>query len=453
DLVLKNHLLMNSCNSTQKEYFNVFATQPLLVSLGNGCSNACPFCDASCSPLVERSPKEFVRDVIKINNETGHRYFFIGHWNVSRNEAFMEELITALEEIEEELLFGISIEAKSFLKPEHFRRLKKAGCVKIDFGIETASPRLMKIYRKNSSREVIQDAIKMAHDAGLFVGGNIICSLPGETDEDFEQTVEFCRPLSKYIHRWLVNTFILFEHSIVYKRPEKFDVKIKEPYVNSSVDLTKAQNCSTYTAYYYDWKTANSEEYQRKSLQKQNLFFSEVDKQLRFSFAGYDYLHSLEKVDQLIKYAEDMVSISLGLGSNQNLLEMRTPVESKQRFAEFEYLHHLINERIRYDKEEKRTKLLLIGGEPLIHPEIFRILKMIKKNNFEAVIRTNARMLANERFCEILGKFCEEILVVDPANEKEAYEKISQVPGSWDQSRKGMENWKKIGKKVVHFHP
>ncbi|MFP4118308.1 MAG: radical SAM protein, partial [Candidatus Woesearchaeota archaeon] len=120
------------------------------------------------------------------------------------------------------------------------------------------------------------------------------------------------------------------------------------------------------------------------------------------------------------------------------------------KFISLEHFKFIVKRKMRL---KNFRNFLIDGGEPLIHPQIFAFLRFLQKNEIRPVIRTNARMLANLDFCKKIGDYSDHILVVDPADDEEKYEKITKVKGSWNQSRRGIRNWRTLGKKVVHFKP
>ncbi len=74
---------------------------------------------------------------------------------------------------------------------EFFQLAKAAGCYMVSFGIESASPEVLRNVNKNQSPEQIRDAVNMAHDAGLETVGFFMIGLPGDTEETIEETMRF----------------------------------------------------------------------------------------------------------------------------------------------------------------------------------------------------------------------------------------------------------------------
>ena len=78
---------------------------------------------------------------------------------------------------------------------ELLKLMKKAGFALVSFGVETGSPRLLKMIQKGETMDQIEKAVRDAHQAGLKVRGTLILGLPTETQEDSRATIEWAKNL------------------------------------------------------------------------------------------------------------------------------------------------------------------------------------------------------------------------------------------------------------------
>ena len=83
---------------------------------------------------------------------------------------------------------GIRVDRVS---PELLRIMKKAGCYRIPFGIESGSQRVLDKARKGVSLEQAERAVRMARAEGLETECYFMLGLPTETEEDIEDTIKF----------------------------------------------------------------------------------------------------------------------------------------------------------------------------------------------------------------------------------------------------------------------
>jgi radical SAM superfamily enzyme YgiQ (UPF0313 family) len=79
------------------------------------------------------------------------------------------------------------------LKPELLALMKRAGCVQIDMGIESGSPRVLKALKKGESVETMEAAVHAIKAAGLRVLCSFVVGSPEETSADLELTADFIR--------------------------------------------------------------------------------------------------------------------------------------------------------------------------------------------------------------------------------------------------------------------
>ena len=77
---------------------------------------------------------------------------------------------------------------------ETIRLLKRAGTSEIAIAVETASPRLQKLIKKNLNLEKVRKNIDIAAKAGIFLRGFFMLGFPTETEQEMNATIDFaCR--------------------------------------------------------------------------------------------------------------------------------------------------------------------------------------------------------------------------------------------------------------------
>jgi len=74
---------------------------------------------------------------------------------------------------------------------ELITKLRQAGTIFMAFAVETATPRLQKMLRKNINVEKIRQNITLARRAGIICQGFFMLGFPTETREELQATVDF----------------------------------------------------------------------------------------------------------------------------------------------------------------------------------------------------------------------------------------------------------------------
>jgi hypothetical protein len=115
-------------------------------------------------------------------------------------------------------------------------KMRQAGCIRLIFGIETASPRLLKHVNKGIGVKRLETTLKWADEAGIWTGVEIICGLPHEKDSDVEETIAFLNKNKRYINTLYINQFDLRDGSIFLSQAKNLgieNISIIDQYANA----------------------------------------------------------------------------------------------------------------------------------------------------------------------------------------------------------------------------
>ncbi len=78
---------------------------------------------------------------------------------------------------------------------ETAREMKRAGCRRIYFGIESGDERILRLMNKKITPAMARKAVETAHRAGLEVGAFFILFYPGDTNESVAATLRYATAL------------------------------------------------------------------------------------------------------------------------------------------------------------------------------------------------------------------------------------------------------------------
>lgn len=108
------------------------------------------------------------------------------------------------------------------------KKMAKAGCRSLAYGLESGSQNVINGMRKNFRIEDAQRLIRDTHRAGIEVDLNIVIGFPNETEDDFIKTLEFIKRNRDFItvvsfpsECWIGNQTYLHTH------PEEFNVELR----------------------------------------------------------------------------------------------------------------------------------------------------------------------------------------------------------------------------------
>jgi radical SAM superfamily enzyme YgiQ (UPF0313 family) len=78
---------------------------------------------------------------------------------------------------------------------EMFKKMKQAGLVQLDFGVESGSDIVLKNLKKNSNAEAVKRAFSIARKCRIRTCATFIFGGPGETDKEVEETFKLAKEI------------------------------------------------------------------------------------------------------------------------------------------------------------------------------------------------------------------------------------------------------------------
>lgn len=181
-------------------YFEQLGSSPALLGIqpvlpletARGCwwgeRSQCTFCGLNGSSMAFRSksPDRAVEEIAAMR-----RRYNVGTINVVDDILDMRYLRTVLPRLAEEKL-GVDLfwEVKANLTYRQVAQLKAAGVIFIQPGIESLSDNVLELMRKGTTAARNIELLKWCVEYGVTPLWNLLYGFPGETDQDYQQTVE-----------------------------------------------------------------------------------------------------------------------------------------------------------------------------------------------------------------------------------------------------------------------
>lgn len=183
-------------NEKYKSYFFKrfgYTTTPLISS--RGCPFSCDFCSRPVfgTSFRARSANNIVKEVEAIADLGYDRVWFADDCFTLDKEHLLNvcDLLASNHVcVEWECLSRVDT-----LDLNVARRMKRAGCVRVFFGIESGNDEVLGLMNKQITTAQAQKAVYAAKEAGLQVGAFFIVGYPGETDRTVLDTVRFASAL------------------------------------------------------------------------------------------------------------------------------------------------------------------------------------------------------------------------------------------------------------------
>jgi|GEM_PF-1705624 len=203
----------------------------LTMLLSRGCINRCSFCSEAPSFLKFRAMSgERVYQELKFHAATSSaqrplRVYFndsLLNGNLQELENLADLLIA--NPIPGGLTFGGMMLIRGEMTEELVRKLALAGLRETFFGMETGSEKMIKLMRKRFKLEDAERIIRYFYKYGISVTLSIIFGHPGETEEDYYDTIGFLKRNEAYVDKLLLNTLGLFGDTHISRNLEKYGI-------------------------------------------------------------------------------------------------------------------------------------------------------------------------------------------------------------------------------------
>ncbi|MFH2136942.1 MAG: radical SAM protein [Candidatus Omnitrophota bacterium] len=206
--------------------------RPLPMLTSRGCINQCAYCiDCYMSaPFRARSPEQVVSQISYYKKHYGitHVEFndLLCNGNLIRLEKLCDQLIEA--ELNINWISYAAIRRK--MNSQLLEKMRKAGCTSLCFGVESGSDSVLARMNKHYIRAEASALLKKTHEAGITARLNLIVGFPGETEENFQQTLDFIKDNMASISQVTnVSSFVLMPGSDIGIYPYRFGVKFLDP--------------------------------------------------------------------------------------------------------------------------------------------------------------------------------------------------------------------------------
>lgn len=167
------------------------------VHTSRGCPYNCIYCssgDIWGSKVRFRSPENVVEEMRILSKNYGFNRFFMSDDTFVLSGARIKKFADLLEKENFQFICNGRI---NLMTDEIFKDLKRAGCIEIDYGIESAVQRILDNLKKNQLSDKIEEVIKKTCQYGMKPSGYYMLSLPGESYEDMKKTIIFANYLKR----------------------------------------------------------------------------------------------------------------------------------------------------------------------------------------------------------------------------------------------------------------
>ncbi len=168
-----------------------------IVVTSKGCVNRCTFC--------HRWPKGYhtgvVDDIInymKFLKETYDVGFFeIADENFGSKKSHVASFVSKVKELN--VLWSVNGMRVTTISEDLLLQMKDAGCTGAIFGMESASPKMLKIMEKRTTLDDNFKALELLREAKLVTVIQLVIGMPGEDQQTIQENIDFCKKALPYL--------------------------------------------------------------------------------------------------------------------------------------------------------------------------------------------------------------------------------------------------------------
>lgn len=169
------------------------------ILTSRGCPARCTFCANYVTGRAYRwrSPENVVTEMRTLRRDFGLTHFPFWDDAFTARRPRLEALCDAI--LGEPELSGVTwtcITPGNMVLPRDLERMRKAGCVAINFGIESGDASILRAIRKGQTPEKIVAAVEAAKAVGMTTIVNFMFGFPGEGPEELANTHALMRQLA-----------------------------------------------------------------------------------------------------------------------------------------------------------------------------------------------------------------------------------------------------------------
>lgn len=188
--------------------FNVSDYPYLAAQASGSCPNKCSFCNVSSfyGEYKEKPPQQTVEEMTKLYKLYGNQLFFM-------NDSLLNHIAPALSE--EFLKSEIALYWDGYLRvdaqvcnPDNTLLWRRGGMYRVRLGVESGSQHILDAMDKKITPELTKGSLFSLANAGIKTTTYWVIGHPGETEDDFLQTLELLEETKNYIYEAECNPII-----------------------------------------------------------------------------------------------------------------------------------------------------------------------------------------------------------------------------------------------------
>ncbi|MEW5772391.1 MAG: cobalamin-dependent protein [Thermodesulfobacteriota bacterium] len=187
------------------------------LALTRGCPGKCTFCGSPrfWGPKVRHHSPEYFVDQMEILHAKGVDHFYVSDDTFTLDKARARRVCELILERGLKVTWN-AISRVDLVDYETLKLMRRAGCIQVSFGVESASEEVRSFLGKRITARAAREAFAAAHRAGLLARAYFIYGSPCDSAATIRDNIALIRELKPLVVHFFVLT--LYPGSALYDR-------------------------------------------------------------------------------------------------------------------------------------------------------------------------------------------------------------------------------------------
>jgi len=159
-----------------------------------GCVARCTFCHRWDKGIRFVGIDRIIERIKNVQERYNVGFISFADENFGSDRKWVDELLEALAPLD--ILWRVGGIRARTVNLDMLNRMREAGCVQVQYGIESGSQRMLDVIEKNTKVQHNIDAANWSFEAGLYLVYSMLIGMPGETPETVRENIDFLKAVT-----------------------------------------------------------------------------------------------------------------------------------------------------------------------------------------------------------------------------------------------------------------
>ena len=234
--IISGHLEKKPAQNNDYRFFPDFTgiditkyTKPEMLSyvLNYGCNFNCRYChEGTQYDKAIMRPIHGLGNYLKklLSEHPTIKYIRFFDSCINSSYEFFLELLDELNE--KGILWGSYLTPMPYIDRSIGLKMRSAGCIGVNIGVESGSTAVRKLMGKPTRLDVVESCIRELHAIGMFISINLMVGYPGETEDNFSETLQFASRIAEFVNEITVGKTGIYAGTALFADAEKLKINL-----------------------------------------------------------------------------------------------------------------------------------------------------------------------------------------------------------------------------------